>query len=72
MKHYLNDDRKLLMGIKASNTYIQVTDIWHLNESVYKYQVNKELIPEKHLEELREKIFNYNKIFLTQNFHYAQ
>ena len=42
--------------------------MWHLNESVYKYQVNKELIPEKHLEELREKIFNYNKILSDTKF----
>lgn len=68
MKHYLNDDRKLLMEIKSSNIYIQVTDMWHLNESVYKYQVNKKLIPEKHLGEQREKILNYNKILSDTKF----
>lgn len=68
MKHYLNDDRKLLMEIESSNIYIQITDRWHLDESVYKYQVNKKLIPEKHLEEQREKILNYNKILSDTKF----
>lgn len=68
MKHYLNDDRRLLMGIKASNIYIQVTDMWHLNDTVYKYQVKNQPVPKDHDNKQIEKIINYNKILSDSKF----
>jgi glycosyltransferase involved in cell wall biosynthesis len=68
MKHYLNDDRKLLTEIESSNIYIQVTDMWHLNDTVYKYQVKNQPVPKDHDNKQIEKIINYNKILSDSKF----
>lgn len=68
MSHYLNDDRKLLTEIESPEIYIQVTNKWHFNDSVYKYQVKNESIPTEHDTKQKEQIINYNNILSESKF----
>ena len=68
MDHYINDDRKLLADIKSSNVFIKVIDKWHLNDDVYKYQVQKSKVPAEFADEQIKKIIHYNQLLSDSKF----
>ena len=68
MDHYINDDRKILEDINSSNVLIQVNNKWHLNDTVYKYQIQNKVVPQEHGDLQNSVIFKYNKTLSESKF----
>ena len=68
MDHYINDDRQILQDINFPDTYIQVKNRWHLNDVVYKYQINSKSVPQNHKDQQSVDITKYNEILCNSKF----